>query len=224
MTNDIEGRNGGVSKDKHGADTHPAFGMIQVSRVSQGGRGAVLFDSDVQHGHYMILRVHEASRKRDLHRDWIHDTGRLIEVAMSEAQWAEAISSPNTSGTPCTIRWVKGEGSRPALEFDSRLDLLHNEVRDKAKEAMAEVDAAMEAFSEKPNAAHKRRLAAAITNLPANMEFAASSLTEHAEKVVAKSKADIEAAAMAAAERMGIAPSRFIEIEEGAGGAPRELE
>lgn len=211
--------------DEWGAETHPAFGMIGASRVS--GR-AVLFDSDVEHDHFVVLRIGRATRKRDLHRDWIHSGNRadVVEVAMSEAQWASMISSMNTSGVPCTIRYTEKEGNVPGLDFESRLDLTHREVRNRTKTAMQEVQEAFERVQEKPTKANIRELEMRMKNLPANMEFAAKSLTEHAENVVQKSRADIEAFVINKARQVGLNPDTWEPVDqlEPMGDKPKELE
>jgi hypothetical protein len=198
---------------------HPAFGIIGASRVSQGGAGggAVLFDSDVKHNHYVILRIGRASRRRDLHTDWVHEAGgrgEIVEVAMSEAQWASMISSMNTSGVPCTIRHTEKDGRMPELDFDSRLDLTHREVRQKAQDALAEVREALEAVKAKPTKANVRALENRLENAPANLEFAAKRLTEHAEEVTTKAKADVEAYVIQKAQELGINPRTWTPIEE----------
>lgn len=208
-----------VREDQYGAEVHPAFGIIGASRVSQGGAGggAVLFDSDVKHNHYVILRIGRASRRRDLHTDWVHEAGgrgEIVEVAMSEAQWASMISSMNTSGVPCTILRTEKDGQMPELDFDSRLDLTHREVRAKAQDALEEVREALEALKQKPTKANVKALENHLSNVPANLEFAAKRLTEHAEEVVAKSKADVEAFVISKAQEVGLNPRTWTPIEE----------
>src|SRR6476646_10686413 len=94
----------GASSHREYKESHPAWGLVSAHRVSSTP-GAVLFDSDIQHQHYMQITLRRASRDRGLSRDWIHEEGpTLIESNMSEAQWAAFVSSTNTSGVPCTIR------------------------------------------------------------------------------------------------------------------------
>ncbi len=214
-----------IGHNEFGDEEHPAFGMIGASRVSGH---AVLFDSDVEHQHFVILRIGRATRKRDLHRDWIHSGNRadIVEVAMSEAQWASMISSMNTSGVPCTIRRTEKDGDVPGLDFESRLDLTHKEVAARTQEALAEVLEAFEAVKEKPTKANIRQLEIRMGNLPANMRFAATSLTEHAETVVQKTRADVEAFVINKARQVGLNPDTWEPAEElePMGDKPKELE
>lgn len=97
-------REPGPGGDDETVENHPAFAQIVAHRVSSTP-GAVLFDSELQHGHYVTIQISEATRRRGLNRDWIYGGKRIIEVAMSEAQWASFVSSMNTSGVPCTLEW-----------------------------------------------------------------------------------------------------------------------
>lgn len=87
--------------------THPAFALVRASRVSGS---TALFQSDFVHNHYVTLTIIRANMYRDLSNDWVHDRGDLIEINMSEAQWATFVSSLNVgAGTPCTLREYNGE-------------------------------------------------------------------------------------------------------------------
>ncbi len=107
--------------DVHGDQfEHPAFGTVSVSRVS--GQ-AVLFQSAIRHQHYITLTVNRASNTRHLNRDWVMGRDTIVQVAMSEAQWATMVSSLNMgSGTPCTLQYAPPKGTDietvPGLEVE----------------------------------------------------------------------------------------------------------
>jgi hypothetical protein len=191
-------------KDETGDERHPAWALIGASRVSSSPPGAVLFDSEIRHQHYVSVKLSRVSRRRNLNRDWLHGEKQIIEVAMSEAQWASFVSSMNTSGVPCTIEYTQEDGIVPGMPYEPRLQESMDEVRNAADEAIAEVAKAFAAYEEKKNAANLRNLKFAIANMPSNMSFAASSLTEHAENTVQRARADIEAMVTATAERLGL--------------------
>lgn len=187
-------------------ESHPAWGLVSAHRVSSTP-GVVLFDSDIRHGHYVVVTVKRATRDRSLHRDWIHDTGPdLIEIAMSEAQWASFVSSTNTSGVPCTIRATETQRNVDGLLFEPRLRESMDEVSGTAEKIRQRLDAAVAAVEEKPTKANIRALRLAMEGVSANMEFAAKSLSEHSENVVQKARADIEAMVYQHAERLGLDP------------------
>jgi len=66
----------------------PYMGTVQISRVS--GHVA-LFDSEAKHQHFIALRINHADRRRSLSQDWIHSKGQVVEVYMTEAQFAATL-------------------------------------------------------------------------------------------------------------------------------------
>lgn len=196
--------------DDRGSDVHPAFGMISAARVSGGP--SVLFDSDITHNHTVRLTVSGARRRRDLHRDWIIDDSRpLIEVEMSEAQWASFVSSLNTSGVPCTVRRTQNDANIDGLEYDPRLAHTMDEVKGKATTTFRAIRTAMDAYdaldaraTAKDRRAALDKIRSAVRNAESNVHFAASSLTEHAEDVVQRARADIEAMVTQKAAQLGL--------------------
>lgn len=99
--------------DREQSEHHESFGMLQISRV-QGGRGSTrLFGSHLNyHEHTIQLRVLRAYRSFHLSTEWFSPENALpvVEIEMSAAQFAEAITSMNRgAGTPCTIRSVETE-------------------------------------------------------------------------------------------------------------------
>lgn len=216
--------------DEYGAETHPAFGMVGASRVSSTP-GAILFDSDIRHGHYVVLRISRATRRRDLKHDWIHGGSReLIEVAMSEAQWASFVSSMNTAGVPCTIVQTETEFQVPGLNFSPRLKESMREVHEAATEAFDEILealAALEALEaeDKPSVKARREalhtLKMRIKNATPNVDYAGKKLAEHAENVVQKARADIEAMVTHKAAQLGLTGADaqgLLSLEVGEGG------
>lgn len=204
--------------DENGYEIHPAWAMIGASRVQSSPPGAALFDSDIRHQHTVMVRISTASRRRDLNRDWLHAEKEFVEVQMSEAQWASFVSSMNTgNGVPCTVRRREDDYDVPGVLYEPRLQESMNETREAADEAFNAVAEAFAAYEEKKNAANLRTLKYAIQNAPSNIEFAGKSLTEHAENVVQKARADIEAMVLAKADQLGIEPSDLgpLALEEG---------
>lgn len=215
------------TENEHGDEVHPAFGNIQANRVSSS-HGASLFDSEIRHQHYVVLRISSATRRRDLSRDWIHANSQpFIEVAMSETQWATMIASMNTGGTPCTIQWLGKKkyepGHQPRIPFAPRMALSMDEVRRSSKRSIEKIKAAFETYKEKKTAVNLRKLEIAIEHLPSNATFAAESLTEHAENVVQKAKADIVAMVDSRARQLGIDP-HVVAMELGDLESPAALE
>lgn len=204
MSRDVEQ----PTRNEREEETHPAFGLIGASRGQNGGGGAVLFDSDIRHGQTVRIRIAPAIRKRDLNRDWVGVDSRseVVEVELSEAQWASFVSSMNVGdGVPCTIR-RRGHEQMPGVPYAPRLAESMKEVEGAAEAAWVKVRDALEAYEAKKTAGNLRTLHYAIMNAPSNMTWAASSLTKHAENVVQRSRADIEAMVLAKASQLGLEP------------------
>lgn len=205
-----------------GWQEHPAFGMIAAHRIS-AQPGAVLFDSDIRHNYFIRVTISTATRKRDLNRDWLHGDRQLIEVEMSEAQWASFVSAMNTSGVPCTLARTE-DGDRPGLTYAPRLAESIQEVHNAAEDAFAEIReafAAYEASIAGASAADRRKalhtLGAKISNATPNVDYAGKALSEHAENIVQRSRADIEAMVLSHGGQLGIdvAPLLALETAEG---------
>lgn len=188
-----------------GTESHESWITLVASKVS-AQPGHRLFDSEIAHNHYITVRVHRCERKRDLNHDWKHPTELLMEFAMSHAQWGAFVSSfGDGSGVPATLLFDE-RGPVAQAPAESRLGESAREVRSAGGEALAAIQEgydALEAAFER--GAGKRELRELIHNLkyrirngPANMEFAAESLTTHVENVVTKARADIEAMMVAA--------------------------
>lgn len=194
-------------------ETHPAFGMIGAYRTQ--GTPTTVFDSDIQHQHTVVVKIEHAERMRDLHRDWIHPRKQIIEIQMSEAQWASFVSSMNSSGVPCTLLWTEKDGQLPRLEYAPRLEQSMAETRRAADDAFAEIKEALAAAEEKPTKANLRNLRIKVENAGPNVEFAGKSLSEHAENVVTKARADIEAMVTDHATRLGLESSPTLALPVG---------
>lgn len=196
--------------DERGDEVHPAYGLIGAHRVTCNP-GAILFDSEITHNDIVMIRLYHASRRRDLNRNWIHETGRrpMFEVSMSEAQWASFVSSMNVgSGVPCTVESTQEEMVIPGIPHKPILGESLAEVRNAANRTFAEIKQARDAYeaaiARKAPASEIKSLRStlhyAIENATANITYAATSLNEHAENVVQKARADIEAMVIRASE------------------------
>lgn len=203
-----------------GTEEHESWLMIRANNISSTP-GAVLFDSEIQHQHYIYVSISRCTRKRGLNRDWKHATKLLLEMSMSQAQWGAFVSSfGNGSGVPATLTFLSGQGMVPQAPRESYFDKSHQEVKDAGTKALEEIRRAANDLSGAfVGGATKKvlkekifHLNAMIQNGPANMEFAAKSLTEHVENVVTKARADIESMAATAAQAQldGPVPNPFM--------------
>lgn len=88
---------------------HPSYGLIQFSRVNGGKPN--FFGSEIQPDSYICLTIAQAEEEKDLGKSWYFPRKRIIEVQMTNTQFAELITSLNMgSGVPCTITQLNGQG------------------------------------------------------------------------------------------------------------------
>lgn len=196
--------------DEHGDETHESWILIGANRISSAP-GVRLFDSEIDHQHFIWVEVHRCSRRRQLNHDWIHSTKLLMRVAMSQAQWGAFVSSfGQGDGVPATLEWLDGDVSQ--APYESRLGESVKDVREAGDRSLATIVESYEKLEEAFETGGKRAqrealrdLGIRLKNAPANMEFAAKVLVEHTENVVTKARADLEAMARAASDRAQLA-------------------
>jgi hypothetical protein len=193
--------------DEKKVESHPSYGLLQISRAT-GGRGA-LFGSSVKHQHFIMLRIHRGEARWDLHHTWYSDTGLpLIEVAMSPAQFAEAITSMNMGpGVPCTIQYV-GNERQPEPPFTNVRDQYKEEFEQEMTDLQAKV---LENTGELEEILAKKSLTKAdrdrirqmmglvYRKLKDSVPFIHGQFDEAMEKTVTAAKAEVEAFALHAA-------------------------
>lgn len=195
-------------------EEHPSWGVAMFNHATVSGDGLRLFDSEIGHNRIVTLTVQYASRRRDHHRDHIMEAHkpRILELEMSMSQFGALVSSFGTSGVPVTIALRDGQFVEREEPEMGRLELTAQEVLQKTRTAVAPIAQAYKAVENAvENNAGKRAvkealkdLRAQIQNMPANAKFAADSLAEHAETVVTKARADIEAMVTMHAEHLGL--------------------
>lgn len=208
-----------------GTESHESWIMLAPSKVS-ATPGERLFDSEITHSRYVTVRVLRCERRRELNRDWKHGTEVLMELAMSHAQWGAFVSSfGEGSGVPATLLRDQG-GPVPQAPAESRLRETAREVLGSGEKALAGIQDGfeeLEAAFERGAGKREMRdlihtLKHRIGNGPRNMEFAATSLTEHVENVVTKARTDIEAMAVDAAQQglaLDVGAARLLDAGEG---------
>jgi hypothetical protein len=205
-------------------ESHPAYAVIGASRVSGH---AYLFGSDFDHQHYVTVRISGAVLNRSHSRDWTFSRKAYIEVAMSEAQWATFVATPNQgSGVPCTLKYLKGEQIPGLPPPKSR----HDQFKAEAEEDMRE---ALEALKElasqigtlnisgKAKNAILSYVSRANKRMTDSLPFVAKSFGEHVEQVTEKAKIEINAYITSAVNRAGLesllggkAPFKMLEQRE----------
>lgn len=205
------------SSDREGEKvySHPAYGQIVGHRVS--GR-QVLYGSDFQHNGYITITIRRSDMHRNLSTDWHYGRDELIEVMLSEAQWATFVSSLNMGmGVPCTINRLRSDvdgGLKRVPELPEPKDTAGQfkaEADEKLQVAIRELELLMKVLSgddvvmsNKSRSTVKSHVTRAITSLRLNLPFVADQFGRHMEKRFERAKIEVMAWMQNVVARAGI--------------------
>lgn len=183
---------------------HEAYGMIGASRVSGKTK---LVGSELEHNHYIVVRVARTSKYRCHHQDRFFGSNQgMIELAMSEQQWATFVSSMNVGeGVPCTLERGPDENAKykdyDRLAEESNHELAQQELRDYAAKITKELADSIIGLEKmiKDNTLSKPVVRERINELKMVMQGIRSNLPFHVEmhkemmeKNVQAAKSDVE--------------------------------
>lgn len=197
---------------------HEAFGFIRASRVS-GGTGQ-LFDTAVRHSHYITIAIGRATQHRSFHENNVYAGKSLIEISMSESQFAQFITSMNTgSGAPCTLSRVDGKSVPPPPPDTNTRETFEQEVQQAGVALAASADSALETLTalQARGKATKGELTKALNDvqklrqeLISNMPFMMERFAEGIEKLIDRAKIDINAHAVMIGQGLSLPPSASV--------------
>lgn len=183
-------------------ETHPAYGMLAFSR-RQGGK-TNLFGSSIQHQNTIAMTLRHGEVCRGLSSDWYHGNDTIVEVEMSQAQFAEAITSMNMgSGVPVTIRYQENVGYLERPNFKGKKDQYNDELKEQLNKANADTKALIEEvkemFATKKSIGKGDReeiletLNKIYANINHNVSFVYKQFNEQVDKTIVEAKSEIEA-------------------------------
>jgi len=206
-----EDRAGG---DEAEIETHPAYGQVSINRIQ--GRVKLYGSAIDHHDSFLVLKIYRSERGHSLSRDWHHPRGMLIEVAMSHAQFAEMITTPNMAeGIPCTIQrlagksvpglaeTVKTEARKISDGFKDGLSGLVASIR-RAKNSIDNLLDTKKSISKGDRETIRRALSKILQEVELNTPFVLDQFHEAMEKTVLHSKAEVEAMIMTAVNKLGL--------------------
>lgn len=206
-----------ITESSHAGDvsqkiSHPAYGLISITRP-MGGRKE-MFGSDLRHDNTVTIRISNAIEERSLGRSWYYEKGQIIELDMTEAQWAKFVSSHGMSGTPVTLRYIREEGQIPWIESqNSKADYSEKEFERVIKNNMQYAQDALNEVKEliaKGKAGKKdlenleKVLWRIVERFPDSAAFAVKAFKEETEEMVEGAKIEIEASLSALVQNTGI--------------------
>lgn len=186
----------GPGRDGSTVTRHPAFGQIGASRVS-GGR--ILYGSDFIHRHYVTVTIRRSTLTRDINHDWPHGHDELIEVALSEAQWATFVSTLNSGlGVQCTIEAINNRQVPGIPRPLTRADQFTEEVSGSLAKLVSRIESAEAAvkdlaISSKARTVIENQLFHIKQDIQANLPYVAKCFGEHIEATTEKAKIEVNA-------------------------------
>lgn len=189
-------------------ERHPAYGQIQANRWTSGTKGVFLYGSDFRHNAGVSVTISRSELHRGLSNDWPFSREELIEVNLSEAQWATFVSSLNNgTGPQCTLSHIAREGV-PQIE---RVEDRKKQFKLEASESLKDAEAAAEKLSDLiEKGGKKSEMRDAIRTIKtafsshSGVSFIAEQFGEHLEKTTEYAKVEINAYVTGVIQRAGL--------------------
>lgn len=181
-------------------EKHPSYGMARFSRIN--GYNRPLFGSTLQTQNSIVLTIVRATHKRSLANDWFHSGEELIEIEMSNNQFAELITSFNYgSGIPVTIRHFNHD-HYPHPPFQSKFDLHNSEFKKQmhnyAIDAKKMVEKTLDLLSKNTigkgdKEVIKKEIESLMMMIQTSIPFYQEQFVEATEKTLTEAKSEFEA-------------------------------
>ncbi|WNL50763.1 hypothetical protein RPALISO_176 [Ruegeria phage RpAliso] len=189
-------------KDRESDDRErePYMATVVVNRTQSNG--TYLFDSDAKHDNFVTLSIHRASRERRHGGNYVYAEGEVMQVAMTESQWATMVSSMGVgSGTPATLQREGGHRIQPPPAPDNNREKFDNDMVTIVEEIIERVDRLAEG---KHTKATKFELRIISDFLRKNIPFIRDRFDEHMEERTDRAKTEVEAHMNAMIQRAGM--------------------
>lgn len=177
---------------------HPAFGQIEVVRTSTGGMKNILYGSHFDHPHTITLRIMGSRLARNLSGERYSDLNQIIEVEMTESQFASLSSCIGVGGgVPCTLRWTEKSGALPRISPPVRsVDIFTQELEQVLQEADNSIQQAVQQIAALPISQKKKdellkSIGGVGDRLKSSATFVADRFEEHTENVTEHAKQEI---------------------------------
>lgn len=193
-------------------EEHESFGMLGFYRTQ--GTSSNLFGSSIKHQHTIRMTLKHATKGRSLNRDWYSGRGEIVEIEMSQNQFAEIITSMNMGdGVPVTIRRLNGKRMEPCpeenkrQEFEKEFEIKMLKLNDKMKSLTEDAekilnDKAPVKKSDRDLILNQLRMLR--QEVGSNIPFVASQFNEQMDKTVTEAKGEVEAFVMNKVHSLGI--------------------
>jgi hypothetical protein len=193
---------------------HPSYGIIQINRVVSN-RGIRLYGSSVRQNNTIVLRIKPSEYCVEGDTEYFFEKGiPFIEVEMTSAQFADAITSMNTTGVPCTINYLNGERI-PHEEVETKRAIHENHFKNVMKTMSERIkrlrNNSEELLKNKKGALNKadkeslyNDIYKLVQDIESNIPFYMEQFNESMDKVVTEAKSEIEAFITMKTQALGV--------------------
>lgn len=187
--------------DEFKKETHESYGMAGFYRTTCS-QGHALFGSSIKHRDTIRLRIGTADVCRGLNTDWYHKDKDIIEIEMSQSQFADLITSFNVGdGVPVTIRRLNGKGLEDCPYIDKgevHLNEYKQHLATQNNLALQLINDVKEVFEKKSfTKADKQEVLSLLTRLynevKPNEEYQVRAFQEQMDATTKEAKGEIEA-------------------------------
>ena len=169
------------------------MGMISWSKCYNGSARS-MFGTEIKTSNPIKLEINHAEECRNLSSNWYFPRKQIVEIELSPIQWAEFLTSGNTEGVPCTLKYV--DGQRMSEPKDTEIFNDYNEEIEEDFDKFKEIeDIVKNAIDSKKPMGMKdlSSLLNKIQNAMANVDFVKDSFKEDMNKIAGKAKAEFNA-------------------------------
>jgi len=190
----------------------------------QGGRGSkgnAFYGSPLAgHDRFVELTLRGSERiTRDNGETWHYGSQTLVEIAMTGAQFAEFLTTPNSGmGTPCTITFLHGEGHIPGIDGSQMVSDIQGIVDsftesqqegiDELKALIDELEETLKPRAKPPNVKAREELLGrarkAHMEAVANRPFALEQFVRATENVAGAMKSEVDTFLTQSVHHLGV--------------------
>lgn len=192
---------------------HPSHGMVRVSRYTGGG-GADHHGSSIAMDGGVTLKVSKCSTRVDLGRNWYYAYQTVTEIDMTHTQYAELISTPNTQGVPCTLKYTQEAGHIKYAPIPTMVESTEEEIDKRlqgVKDHLNKIERDAEDILSKKgalNKSDKASLMSLITSLHrelnSSIPYYEKCVKENLDKMRMEAQIEIESNMYSAINKLGL--------------------
>jgi ElaB/YqjD/DUF883 family membrane-anchored ribosome-binding protein len=197
-------------------ETHPSYAQLSFSRVNcSKSDNNTLYGSAIRHQSIITMRIAPSKKHvSNYSESYFAENHPYIEIQMSQAQFAEAITTLNVgSGVPVTLKSMMGKWYPDCQELtvqertQQNLNKQLKQFANKLKEYKARTEEILTkkgtiTASEKMEL--KGTLSGFLTDIQSNLPFLNECMQEALDKNVSAAKSDVESFLMHSITMLGI--------------------